>query len=403
MLKKIAVADVRPGMYVVDMGLSWLENPYLYTQEGLLQSERDIAGIRAEGYLEVFIDTRRSLIEEDTAGLTDEELISGEVQRTLAAEEALAPLIPLSEEMGEAREVYAQSVSFARDAMESMRKSGVVDVAASEPLVEDVLASVTRNANALVGLTKLRASDEYTYAHCINVSVLSVVFGRHLGFGELTLRRLGMAGLFHDLGKSLVPEGILNSPRKLSPQEFDVMRQHPQLGYDQVCNANNIPEEVCLGMLEHHEKYNGLGYPRGLAGENISVIGRILAVADVYDALTSRRVYKEAMLPHKALGLMYGMRGQDFFPGMVERFIRCIGIYPVGSVVELNTGHRAVVAEVSLREPLQPRVLVVRDPRGRPCASRSLSLAGQTAVRIAACLDPREAGIDPAAALGVTG
>lgn len=321
MLKKIAVADVRPGMYVVDMGLSWLENPYLYTQEGLLQSERDIAGIRAEGYLEVFIDTRRSLIEEDTAGLTDEELISGEVQRTLAAEEALAPLIPLSEEMGEAREVYAQSVSFARDAMESMRKSGVVDVAASEPLVEDVLASVTRNANALVGLTKLRASDEYTYAHCINVSVLSVVFGRHLGFGELTLRRLGMAGLFHDLGKSLVPEGILNSPRKLSPQEFDVMRQHPQLGYDQVCNANNIPEEVCLGMLEHHEKYNGLGYPRGLAGENISVIGRILAVADVYDALTSRRVYKEAMLPHKALGLMYGMRGQDFFPGMVERFI----------------------------------------------------------------------------------
>lgn len=247
MLKKIAVADVRPGMYVVDMGLSWLENPYLYTQEGLLQSERDIAGIRAEGYLEVFIDTRRSLIEEDTAGLTDEELISGEVQRTLAAEEALAPLIPLSEEMGEAREVYAQSVSFARDAMESMRKSGVVDVAASEPLVEDVLASVTRNANALVGLTKLRASDEYTYAHCINVSVLSVVFGRHLGFGELTLRRLGMAGLFHDLGKSLVPEGILNSPRKLSPQEFDVMRQHPQLGYDQVCNANNGPSGFSVG------------------------------------------------------------------------------------------------------------------------------------------------------------
>jgi HD-GYP domain-containing protein (c-di-GMP phosphodiesterase class II) len=401
-LKKISTRDLKPGMYVVDMGLSWLENPYLYSQVGVVGSEGDVLRIQREGFMEVFVDTRRSLGGDGTDGLSDEEAISAELARDLGDEDPLAPTVSLAEEMPQARALYDDSVGFARKAMDVMRKDGFVDVQAAQPMVEGILTSVTRNANALLGLSKLRSVDEYTYTHCINVAVLAVVFGRHLGFGDITLSRVGLAGLFHDLGKARVPDTILNSPRRLTPDEFSIMKRHPELGWEQVRDNPMVYDEVLAGMLEHHEKYNGLGYPRGLKGEEISIIARILAVVDVYDALTSRRVYKAAMLPHKALGLMYGMRGQDFHPGFVERFIRCLGIYPVGSVVELNTGQRGVVSKANAREPLLPEVIVVRDPKGRPAQQRRLDLSGQTAVKVVACLDPRESGIDPGQVLGTS-
>ncbi|MEG6504130.1 HD-GYP domain-containing protein [Nitratidesulfovibrio sp. 1201_IL3209] len=314
MLKKISTRDLKPGMYVVDMGLSWLENPYLYSQVGLVGSEGDVLRIQREGFLEVFVDTRRSLGGDGTEGLSDEEAISAELARELDDNDPLAPTVPLAEEMPLARTLYDESVGFARKAMEAMRQDGFVDVQSAQPMVEGILSSVTRNANALLGLSKLRSVDEYTYTHCINVAVLAVVFGRHLGFGDITLSRVGLAGLFHDLGKARVPDAILNSPRRLTPAEFGVMKRHPELGWEQVRDNPMVYDEVLAGMLEHHEKFNGLGYPRGLKGEEISIIARILAVVDVYDALTSRRVYKAAMLPHKALGLMYGCAGRIFTP-----------------------------------------------------------------------------------------
>lgn len=399
MLKKIGTVELKPGMFVVDTGISWLENPYLYAHEGLVGSESDVRRIRDEGYLEVFIDTRRSLFGRDPDGVSDEEILSGALQQ-LEDPGVLEPQVPVAEEMRKATVLYDTTVRYARGIMDEMRDKGVVDMSEAEPLVDSMLGSITRNTNALVGLAKLRNVDEYTYTHCINVGLLSMVFGRHLGFGPVTLARLGLAGLFHDLGKARIPDDILKSPRRLSPDEFEVMKGHPGIGFEYMRERGGVPEEVLEGVYEHHEKHNGLGYPRGLRGEQISVAGRILAVVDVYDALTSRRVYKEPMLPHKALSLMYGMRGQDFSPGLVERFIRCLGIYPVGSVVELNTGQRCVVSEANLRNPLQPRVLIVHDSKGRPCAPRPLDLAGQTAVRIATCLDPVGVGIDPGRALG---
>lgn len=402
MFKKISTRDLKPGMYIMDMGLSWLEKPYLYSKMGFINSNDEVECIQRDGFLEAFVDTRRSLGGEDAGSLSDEEIISAELSREFADSDPLAPTVPLALEMPGARVLFDDSVQFARQTMESMRENGFVDVQAAQLMMEDILASITRNANALLSLAKLREVDEYTYTHCINVAVLAIVFGRHLGFSGVVLNRMGLAGLFHDLGKAHMPEVILESPRRLTPEEFEIMKRHPRLGWEQLQDNPQVYEEMLAGALEHHEKYNGLGYPRGLKGEEISVVARILSVADVYDALTSRRVYKPAMLPHKALGLMYGMRGQDFHPGMVERFIRCIGIYPVGSVVELNTGQRGVVSRVNASEPLQPEVMVVRDPKGRPAARRKLDLAGQSIVKIVACLDPREAGIDAALVLGVS-
>lgn len=398
-LKKIAIEDMRPGMYVVDSGLSWLEYPYLYMKEGMISSQVAVEAIVAEGYSEAVIDTELS-IGISSGGESGEEALSRDLD-ALPDFFPPPPIVSVAEELDKAKFVYSDSVRYARSLMEGVRMGGAVDLAASTTLVEDIIGSVTRNCDALTGLSKLRSFDEYTFSHCVNVSVLCVVFGRFLGKSEEELRLLGLAGLFHDVGKQLVPTAVLNKPDKLTPEEFAVMKQHPLLGckhlYGQEA-GRSMEQAVLLGMLEHHEKYNGTGYPRGLSGSRISEIGRIIAVVDVYDALSSRRVYKAPMHPHKALGLMYSMRGKEFYPGYVERFIKCLGIYPVGSTVRLNTGHVAVVAASNPREPIQPLVMLVADKAG-PIVPRRLDLSGQYTVRIESTLDPVEVGIDPVAVL----
>ncbi|UZP67000.1 HD-GYP domain-containing protein [Desulfovibrio mangrovi] len=399
MLKKIAIDDIRPGMYVVDSGLSWLEYPYLYMKEGMISSQITLNAIISEGYTEAVIDTELSM-GAVLGGENGDEALSRDLEG-LPEFFPPPPIIPVAEEMDKAKSVYSDTVRYARTLMDGVRMGKAIDLEDSSLLVEEIIGSVTRNCDALTGLSKLRTFDEYTFSHCVNVSVLSVVFGRFLGKTEDELRMLGQAGLFHDVGKQLVPSAVLNKPGRLTPEEFAVIKQHPLLGCKHLYGQDDgrrIEQAIMMGMLEHHEKFNGTGYPRGLSGDGISEMGRIIAVVDVYDALSSRRVYKAPMHPHKALGLMYSMRGKEFHPGYVERFIKCLGIYPVGSTVRLNTGHVAVVTISNPREPLHPLITVVADKAG-PIVPRKLDLAGQYKVRIESTLDPLEVGIDPVAVL----
>lgn len=395
MLKKIPIQDLLPGMYVVDSGLSWLEYPYLYLKEGMVPTAEAVAAIVAEGYTEAVIDTELSLLpqRDDT-----EQAISRSLQE-LPEFYPPPPLVSVGEEIGNAHAAYVATVSHAKTFMHDVRLGNAVDVHAAEPLIDDIINSVTRNSDALVGLAKLRSFDKYTFTHSVNVSLLSVVFGRFLGKTQEEQKALGLAGLFHDIGKQLVPESVLNKPGKLSKAEFAIMQQHPLLGVRHMYAAHTPQKNVAnnavmTGMLEHHEKFNGSGYPRGLRGDQIHETGRIIAIADIYDALTSRRVYKQAMPAHKALGLMYSMRGKEFHPGYVERFIKCLGVYPVGSTVRLNTGHIAVVAESNPKAPLQPQIIVVSGAAG-PIAPRKLDLAGQHKLRIEASVNPATCGVNP--------
>lgn len=398
MLKKIALEDLQPGMYVVDSGLSWLEFPYLYMKEGMISTASVIKGIVAEGYTEAVIDTELSV--GFGAGAGEEDLVRD--LQELPEFFPPPPLVTIGQELDKAKAMYVDSVRYAKVLLEDVRLGKAVDVYSSGLLVEDIISSVTRNSDALVGLSKLRVFDEYTFTHSVNVAVLTVVFGRFLGKTDDELKALGMAGLFHDIGKQLIPDAVLNKPGKLTDEEFIVMKQHPLLGfkhlYEQAGAKKNVETVVVRGIVEHHEKYNGTGYPRGLTGSAISEVGRIIAVADVYDALSSRRVYKAPMAPHKALGLMYSMRGKEFYPGYVERFIKCLGIYPVGTTVLLNTGHVAVVSASNPKAPMQPTVVVVRGPSGR-LSPRYLDLSDQLELRIESTVDPAPLGIDPVAVL----
>lgn len=400
-MKKIAAAQLKVGMFVVNAGLSWMDYPYLYQEEGEVTSRDQIDEILEGGYEEVFVDpSRGSYLGLEDEGPIEESLL----QNPDALSGTSLKKVNLVEEMGRARKIYADSLHFAREFLQGARMGYLVDYTQSEKLVESVIDSVVRNEDAMVSLTKLRSFDEYSYTHSINVAVLAVAFGKNLGLSRDRLRALGSAGIFHDLGKARIPEAILNKPGKLTADEFEVMKSHPRFGFDLLVQQGGASDQVLLGVLQHHEKFNGKGYPGGVSGNAISVLARIIAVADVYDALTSERVYKKGMMPYKALSLMYTMRGEDFHTGYVERFIKSMGIYPVGSFVRLSTREYAVVTGSNVATPLFPQVTVVLTPGQRGCPPRELDLdaarnGGGDAIEIIECLNPRDYKIDPAAYL----
>ena len=398
MYHKLDADQLRPGMYVVDTGVSWLKHPYLYAVDGEL-APPDIDALRAEGYTEAYID----LIRCRPGSLPPElEALIPAVTTKDAPGDFLPPppRVALEEELPKARTVFRSSLNLAKNMMDTMRK-GTFDAPGAEPLVENILESLDRNADALFSLCKLRQTDDYTYTHCVNVSVLSVIFARGLGSSDDTLHAIGMGGLFHDVGKALIPLRILNAPRRLTDQEMEIMKRHPQLGFDAMKEYGSLPKEVSQVMLEHHEQYAGGGYPHQLPGKNISLSGRIAAVVDIFDALSSRRVYKEPMPLSKALSILYSMRGKELFPGMVERFIRLLGVYPVGSVVELEDGSLGVVSETNMAMPMKPQIILVRDKDGKDLGRRTCDLSAEGSPDISRSLSARELGMDPATVIGI--
>ncbi|MHC1791587.1 HD-GYP domain-containing protein [Solidesulfovibrio sp.] len=404
MLVKIGVKDLQAGMYVVDTGLSWLEHPYLFNQEGEVRSQGMARDILAAGYTEVFIDDERgdfARTRGGSGGMPQESLAEmlarGPAVRSL-------PAVPLAEELAVAKAVYEDCLHIAHDLLREVEAGGRVDIDASQHMVDDVISSAVRNADALLALCKLRRHDAYTFSHGVNVSVLAVAFGTSLGLGAVGLRELGLAGLFHDLGKTGIPDAILNKPGRLSAREFEQVKAHPRLGRE-LLDGQGLAESVLRGVAEHHEKWGGNGYPQGLAGEAVHPWGRIIGVADVFDALTSRRVYKEGVLPTRALGVLYSMRERDYPPGLVERFIKFMGPYPVGSFVRLTGGEHAFVRGSNPARPLFPELLVAFDAAMRPTPWRVVpavsDVKGPSA--IVQALDPAEYGIDPLQYLGEAG
>jgi HD-GYP domain-containing protein (c-di-GMP phosphodiesterase class II) len=180
------------------------------------------------------------------------------------------------------------------------------------------------------------------------------------------------------------------------------MQRHPGVGYEYLTKVSGISETVRLAALEHHERIDGTGYPDAKRGEHISLYGKIVSIVDVYDALSSRRSYKDAMLPHRVLGLLYGMRGRDLDEELTEQFIRCMGIYPAGSIVKLSTGEVAVVTQISHALPLHPKVLIVRDAHTAPVKPHELDLAAIPEISIVACLEHGAFGIHPERILKIT-
>jgi len=338
-------------------------------------------------------DEARAAMLKDPEMLLDVSIGEPAESETPAVEVSSAK-VSLQDELRRVDKLYGEALNYAHGFISDIKNGKPFDFHDATPMVSGFIDSVFRNESAAAAISKLKAFDEYTYTHCINVAILAVILGKKLGYSRDKLELLGIAGIFHDAGKAVIPERILNKPDKLTDAEMNVMRTHPLRGYQILREQAGIPEEVLRGCLEHHEKFDGSGYPRGLKGEQISDFSRLLTVVDVYDALTSRRVYKEPMPPSKVLAMMYKWRVTDFHPNVVEEFIKSLGVYPVGSFVKLSTGNHAVVVDHNLTNPLRPMVRVAYDAKMRQVPMATVDLAAMPEITITDVVNPDDYKID---------
>ncbi|MGE5468911.1 MAG: HD-GYP domain-containing protein [Ignavibacteria bacterium] len=354
MLKKITVAQLRTGMYVHDLNCDWTDHPFLRNQF-LVEDEAMLGKILAAPIPEVWIDTDRGLDVAPTATSPEAPAASF----TSPADPIAVP--DLSAEVQRARKLHREANRLVSDLLADARMGKQLQVERCEPVVEGILDSIFRKPDALLPLAQVKSRDEYTFQHSVAVAALAAAFGRTLDMSRETIKELAIGGLLHDVGKALVPDAILNKPGKLSEEEFAVMKGHASHGAELLRQTPGISEIAFAAAAEHHERFDGTGYPRGLKGDGISIYGQMLAIVDVYDAITSLRVYHKGMPPTEALRNMFQWSKCHFSPSLVQAFIKGIGIYPAGSLVRMESGRMGIVREVVPEQLLQPVVKVFFD------------------------------------------
>ncbi len=418
---KLPVACLRPGLYVAALDRPWIETPFLF-QGFAIQETSEVRTL--ERYCEfVYVDAEQSDPGELHAARRQAEkeaIATGKAARApkLTPQKEPAPQQQpprVAETDGErfpTGQRFRESVSAAKAGrdqarqaidrlMADLRLGKSVDSEAAREAVEGLVDRVSADASAALWLTNLKDRDEYTSIHSVNVCVLALAFGLHLGLDHGELVHLGTGALLHDIGKTRTPDAILNKPGPLDEREFAIMKRHPEDGYHLLADSGTAKEVLDIVRL-HHERVPGTGYPFGLKGDEIPLRVRIVGLVDTYDAMTSDRAYRDAISADDALNQLYRYEHDAFGTDLVETFIRCLGIFPVGSVVELDNGAIGVVVETRPHARLQPTLRMVRTPDGETYDKRLLvNLAEASPVdehnaarRIARALTPASANVD---------
>lgn len=356
--KRIAVEELRIGMYVVELDRPWLGTSFAF-QGFTITSALQIEEIRKYSKsVVVDVDPRPRQDDPRRKDITGPLVVRGSTQYTTqVAAEAEVP---------RAKTIYAACEAVVSEMARRLRFDGVVDARQLKSSVNEITDSVLRNPDAMMLLSKLKIKGEYEFGRAVDTSVLMIAFGRFLQLAREQLDVLGLAGALLDVGKIRVPDGVLNKKGVLTPEEYELAKKHVLYSVELIGKDKEFPREVLDVVLQHHERQDGSGYPRGLRGAEISLYGSIAGIVDSYSALVSMRPYAEQLSPSNALGQLYKLRGKLFHDALIEQFIQCIGIYPVGSVVELNTGEIGVVIAQNLVRRLQPRVMVILDKDWKP-------------------------------------
>lgn len=367
MIRLIHINQLRPGMYIHDLNCSWLGHDFLRNRFAVKDAET-VAKVRAVGVREIYIDTERGadVIDDATAqaSTSPEQPSSSEASAPSARPRSLVgPHLATTAKSGsqveQARRLHGEATQIVRDMMGDIRLGKQIELERIEPLVERMVDSIFRDQDALLPLARLKEHDSYTFQHSVSVCALMTAFARTLELPREIIREIAIGALLHDVGKARVPDEILNKPAKLTDAEFDKMKNHV-VQSKIILQATPGISDIALDVAaQHHERHDGTGYPNKLKGEAISLYGQMGAIVDVYDALTSNRVYHRGMPPTEALRKILEWSALHFKPTLVHAFIRSVGIYPAGSLVRLESGRLAVVQAQHVDKPMQPMVKVM--------------------------------------------
>ena len=368
MMKKVSIEDLRFGMYVSQLDRPWTDTPFMF--QGFLLKTPEQMEVLQKFCKFVFVDTER--MAEPVAVRSARPLPTATTPalrgtgRMRYVESA-----SVENEFKPAKEAYEASEEVIYSAIEAIREGATLDVAQATKAARSMTESIKRNPDALVLLATLKDREDLI-DKALQVSVYMIAFARFLEMSEEDLEMAGLVGLMLDVGKLKIPNEVLGKRERLTSEEFVLVRSHVDHSVQILEAASGISPAVVQAVATHHERFDGSGYPKGIRGDELSAISAIAGIVDTFIGLTSKRPYAAPVAPSNALNMLHKWRGTAFHPLLVEQFIRCIGIFPVGAVVELNSGEVGVVIAQNLEKRLQPRIMVVRDAAGHPLRPQKL-------------------------------
>lgn len=345
------------GMHVTRLDRPWTEVPVLL--QGLTIETPDDIDMLRDHCIYVYIEIEKEfwLETSKTAGATKEKQFPG-----------LREEVDIHKELPKAKFTIEQAKSQVDEVLTSISNGESFDMEASRKVIQSCVKSILRNANALLWLTQVKDQDEYTAEHSMRVGILAIAFGRFIGLKEHELETLGLCGMLHDVGKTKVPDEILNKPGRLSKIEFDIMKQHSVYGKEILEQKRGVNKLITDTAHYHHERIDGKGYPENLSAAYLHRFVRMISIVDVYDAITSKRPYKDGSPAFDALKILYAERDKHFDSELTEGFIRMVGIYPPGTLVEMTNGEVGIVISANQNAKLRPKVELVMtsDKKLRP-------------------------------------
>ncbi|OGA19102.1 MAG: hypothetical protein A3H32_00905 [Betaproteobacteria bacterium RIFCSPLOWO2_02_FULL_63_19] len=353
-LREISVDELSFGMYVAKLDRPWTETPFVF-QGFVVKTDKQIDVLKKLCKL-VYVDPEK---EEPVGKVTPEDI--AKVRGTTVYKEVATVEV----ELPRAQKAYTSTTVVVQELSRAVEIGNSIDSSRAHEAAAQITESVVRNPDAMALLIKLQEKSSITLSRAIEVSVMMTIFGRFLQLPQDRLELLGMLGLLQDVGKLKLPAELATSG-PINAAEVELYRTHVNHSVEVLSKSAGLPPELSGLASLHHERFDGTGYPRGLRGDAIALYGLIAGIVDAFDTLTAPQPMGENMSPANALSVMYKGRGKQFHPALVEQFIQCIGVFPVGSIVELNSGEIAIVIAQNMVRRMQPRIMVVKDAKGNP-------------------------------------
>lgn len=363
MIKRISIDKLRTNMYVSDLNCDWIPHHNMQ-KEGRIPNQKMVDELKRRGIKEVYIDTNRGIDEEDAYTQSEvEQDNQSKLDKASQLDMASAGTVSVEEELLNANKIHSQAKSIMSDILTDVKFGKPLETEHFDDLADGMIDSVIRNHNALACLGRIREKDNYLMEHSINLAVLMGIFAKSMRIDRETMHQAMVGALLHDIGKILVPDEILHKPGKLNDNEFAHIKKHVVFSRELLKKTPGISPLTINVAAQHHERIDGSGYPEGLTGCQICREGKMVAITDVYDAITADRCYHKGLAPTSALKKLLEWSGTHLEKDLVHTFIRSMGIYPVGSLVLLESDRLAVVIEASEKDQTRPIVKVIYHTR----------------------------------------